>query len=836
MYSFNNGMLMDGSGDPDVPLTVDINTLLDPDIVAAAADDKITDWLTEEEIAAANAWEAQMSVFDAAAAEIEAYEALIESGAWSDLSAAERTATRASAYQAQRTLAQGIKPEPPPPDANYIYEYVWRTSVGSTSTNYSGEWVLVRFPNFGGIGATGNTSFSFNGLIAAPPKGSTNPTNPTQPGTGVNPQPPQPPPPPPPPPQPVKTAPIDTILFESDDTLPQQIMSDLIFENIGGQELIDIARNDTVNGQEVIYQPIKNLTQINQQYNPNNILKLQNTSDKYFQNFPLKFESRVPNIGSGPEGAHIYIDDETGDLIIEAINVGADEEVLASIVSAGSLYESTEDQNYWILNINQIDSQYLFETWNIFRNNDGSTYWIGTIKTVGYQQNFAAIIKISTDGDIEWSKKIAPIELPEEFYFYPLSLTTDSSENIIMLFAYNNPSEYIATRRYILKFTKDGTLLWKKIFNIDPVENWANFHTSVMRCDINDNLYFNCTMLSDDYQTTYEMFLKSDSDGNIIDIKYLMDDGINCPTDPDITCMAKTFNIPYSSSDVDSNGNFYACYGLALNYYQSIPFEEPSTIYFLNGTIALSKYDNSNSLVWYKRIECPPIEYSPNPSVVEYRAETWTTGVKLSNDGNYLFIAAGTFMQPDYEGFATVLLKVNTNDGSIVWQKAIQGELFLDLNGVTDNCIYLSGTYPDWTANGNLGFVKLDLDGNLIYAMDIRPRDESILYSYLAADNNSVSYAYDPTLIENMSSTIITNLKPDLSMTGSYTIPGFDGNPFTYEQNFSVTVEPTSIFTATDSTISENPAIGTTITIEDDSPSLVEEPSILVQAVKKDVG
>ena len=88
---------------------------------------------------------------------------------------------------------------------------------------------------------------------------------------------------------PVLTAPIDTILF-NDDSVPIEIMSDLIFENIGGQELINIARNDTVNGQTILYQPIKNLTAVQQQYNPNNIVSLQATSDKYFQNFSIKFD------------------------------------------------------------------------------------------------------------------------------------------------------------------------------------------------------------------------------------------------------------------------------------------------------------------------------------------------------------------------------------------------------------------------------------------------------------------------------------------------------------------------------------------------------------------
>ena len=138
---------------------------------------------------------------------------------------------------------------------------------------------------------------------------------------------------------PVLTAPIDTILF-NDETLPVEIMADLLFENIGGQELINIARNDTVNGQPIIYQPIKNLSTIQQQYNPNNIVSLQATSDKYFQNFSIKFESKVPNVGGGPNGEHVYIDPLTGDLVIEVVNIEEGEQVQVEITSSGTIYEA----------------------------------------------------------------------------------------------------------------------------------------------------------------------------------------------------------------------------------------------------------------------------------------------------------------------------------------------------------------------------------------------------------------------------------------------------------------------------------------------------------------
>ena len=137
----------------------------------------------------------------------------------------------------------------------------------------------------------------------------------------------------------VKSASIDTVLFD-DDTMPIDIMSDLIFEDIGGQELINIARNDIVNGQTISYQPIKNLSSLLQQYNPNNILSLQQTSDKYFANFSIKLDERIPTQGSGPNGEYVYLEEGTGDLIIEVVNMPSSEQVDVEITLDGTIYQA----------------------------------------------------------------------------------------------------------------------------------------------------------------------------------------------------------------------------------------------------------------------------------------------------------------------------------------------------------------------------------------------------------------------------------------------------------------------------------------------------------------
>ena len=145
-------------------------------------------------------------------------------------------------------------------------------------------------------------------------------------------------------PAPTKTAPIDTVLFD-DQSVSVEIMTDLIFEDIGGHELLSVSRNDIINGQRVSYSPIKNLGLVQQRYNPNNILRLQATSDIYFANFAIKFEEKVPLEGNGVNGTNVYIEEATGDLIIETVNMNNDEQIEVQIAINGTIYEANFGEN-----------------------------------------------------------------------------------------------------------------------------------------------------------------------------------------------------------------------------------------------------------------------------------------------------------------------------------------------------------------------------------------------------------------------------------------------------------------------------------------------------------
>jgi hypothetical protein len=153
-------------------------------------------------------------------------------------------------------------------------------------------------------------------------------------------------------PQAIKPATPDLIIAPA-DTVPIEIMTDLIFEDIGGHEIITISRSDLINGENVIYSPIKNLSSIFFQYNPQNILALQKTADSYFKNFPIKLGDRIPECGTGytldesdptkqiANCKIVYTDPITGDIVINVINMGKEEQVEVQILQQGIILSDT---------------------------------------------------------------------------------------------------------------------------------------------------------------------------------------------------------------------------------------------------------------------------------------------------------------------------------------------------------------------------------------------------------------------------------------------------------------------------------------------------------------
>ncbi len=86
----------------------------------------------------------------------------------------------------------------------------------------------------------------------------------------------------------VKPASPDLILFD-DAAIPLEFITDLLFEQVGGKEIINIVRNDILNGQSISYNLIKNSSELAQTYSPNNIFRVPGTMAEFFENFSIKF-------------------------------------------------------------------------------------------------------------------------------------------------------------------------------------------------------------------------------------------------------------------------------------------------------------------------------------------------------------------------------------------------------------------------------------------------------------------------------------------------------------------------------------------------------------------
>jgi len=170
---------------------------------------------------------------------------------------------------------------------------------------------------------------------------------PTQPSASPSPAP-VPPTPEPPDPEPVAVTPTagvliadPSIIIFDEEAVPIEVMSDLLFEQVGGQEIINISRNDLVNGQSVIYHPIKNLQEVYLRYNTKNIVALQQSSVEIFKGFPIKFVNHIPIVGNGPDGQNVYLDPLTGNVVVEVVNITRNEQVDVEIINTVSSFDDT---------------------------------------------------------------------------------------------------------------------------------------------------------------------------------------------------------------------------------------------------------------------------------------------------------------------------------------------------------------------------------------------------------------------------------------------------------------------------------------------------------------
>jgi hypothetical protein len=151
-----------------------------------------------------------------------------------------------------------------------------------------------------------------------------------------------PPPPPPPPPKPVnpwittsnysepvgvKQAEPDIVILDG-ETISPELLIQLEYESVAGAELINISRSDIIDGRNVVYSPIKNLSSLRRKYNPNNIIAVSSNSQSFFSQYLIDLTSR---------GASEPYFDSNGDLVVEIEDVLDDEIIETEVDVSGTI-------------------------------------------------------------------------------------------------------------------------------------------------------------------------------------------------------------------------------------------------------------------------------------------------------------------------------------------------------------------------------------------------------------------------------------------------------------------------------------------------------------------
>lgn len=148
-----------------------------------------------------------------------------------------------------------------------------------------------------------------------------------------------PPPPPPTPPSPWNTAPTFTqpkgikqadpdIVIDAEVDTTGDFIAERFFEELGGTELINLSRYDLIDGADVSYRPIANLSRLRRRFNPNNIIALDILSDNEFSKFNINLLARGMN--------EPYFDD-SGNLVVEIDIIRPQENIEVEISLSGTV-------------------------------------------------------------------------------------------------------------------------------------------------------------------------------------------------------------------------------------------------------------------------------------------------------------------------------------------------------------------------------------------------------------------------------------------------------------------------------------------------------------------
>lgn len=135
--------------------------------------------------------------------------------------------------------------------------------------------------------------------------------------------------------------PGDNLFAVTTAGVPAEAMEKLFFDSIGTTEIINVERHDNINTPNAPYQPIVDIASINTEYNPNKIVSLQRVASLYFSTFGISFDTYEPQNGTGPNNEIVYVEDATGDLIINVLDLPQNFRVEVQVMSFEDILNDT---------------------------------------------------------------------------------------------------------------------------------------------------------------------------------------------------------------------------------------------------------------------------------------------------------------------------------------------------------------------------------------------------------------------------------------------------------------------------------------------------------------
>jgi hypothetical protein len=128
-------------------------------------------------------------------------------------------------------------------------------------------------------------------------------------------------------------------IIQDKQEAPDDLKTQMIFGDLGSLELINIARHDLIRGINISYTPFRQLSILNEKFNPLKILSLADGSPNQFSAFGLNLNQYIPK--TNPNNVSWDDNATKQNIVIEFVNVRANEYVEVQVISQGVAYNDT---------------------------------------------------------------------------------------------------------------------------------------------------------------------------------------------------------------------------------------------------------------------------------------------------------------------------------------------------------------------------------------------------------------------------------------------------------------------------------------------------------------